>query len=156
MMLVIFFNCSVVFIVNFEHLNAGLALSRFSVIVDQNCGFAKTRTPTWVILGIFWNFVNRNSPENLRASGFPFNDYCVNCGFWNYTNPKFNNRNTRKSCEIYSKLTVKPPERCSGVFIVKFEHISHIFLKFLLFTLSRLLLAGIVNVYTENSEELAL
>ena len=23
---------------------------------------------------------------------------------------KFNNRNTRKRCEIYSKLTIKPPE----------------------------------------------
>ena len=38
---------------------------------------------------------------------------------------KVNNRNTRTSCEIYSKLTIKTPERphwrCSGVFIVNFE-----------------------------------
>ena len=37
-----------------------------------------------------------------------------------------NNRNTRTSCEIYSKLTIKTPERPhwlrSGVFIVNFEH----------------------------------
>ena len=44
-------------------------------------------------------------------------------------------------CEIYSKLTIKIPERCqwgrSGVFIVNFEHISHLVLVFLLLTLSR-------------------
>ena len=40
---------------------------------------------------------------------------------------KVNNRNTRKMCEICSKLTVKTPERGhwrpSGVFIVNFEHV---------------------------------
>ena len=40
---------------------------------------------------------------------------------------KVNNRNTRKTCEIYSKLTIKTPERRQlrryGVFIVKFEYI---------------------------------
>ena len=45
---------------------------------------------------------------------------------------KVNNRNTRKRCKIYSKLTVKTPERRhwrhSGVFIVNFEHISYLFL----------------------------
>ena len=45
---------------------------------------------------------------------------------------KVNNRNTRKRCEICSKLTIKPPERRqwlhSGVFIVKFEHVSHLLL----------------------------
>ena len=33
-----------------------------------------------------------------------------------------NNRNTRKRCEIYSKLIIK----ISGIFIVNFEHISHL------------------------------
>ena len=70
---------------------------------------------------------------------------------------KVNNRNTRTSCEICSnkdtrttplalceicsKLTIKTPERrhwrCSGVFIVNFEHISHLALVFLLLTLNR-------------------
>ena len=49
------------------------------------------------------------------------------------------NRNTRKRCEIYSKLTIKTPERLhlrrSGVFIDNFEHILHLFLVFLLFIL---------------------
>ena len=54
---------------------------------------------------------------------------------------KSNNRNSRKTCEIYSKWTLKTPERrkwrFSGVFVVNFEHISHLFLVFILFTLSR-------------------
>ena len=43
--------------------------------------------------------------------------------------------------EICSKLTIKAPERrhwgCSDVFIVNFEHISHLFVVFLLLNLSR-------------------
>ena len=54
---------------------------------------------------------------------------------------KVNNRNTRTRCEICSKLTIKTPElrqwRSSGVFIVNFEHISHLVLVFLLLTLSK-------------------
>ena len=54
---------------------------------------------------------------------------------------KVNNRNTRARCEICSKLAIKTPERrqCrrSGVFIVNFEHISHLALVFPLLTLSR-------------------
>ena len=54
---------------------------------------------------------------------------------------KVNNRNPRTRCEICSKLTIKIPERRqsrrSGVFIVNFEHISHLVLLFLLLTLSR-------------------
>ena len=48
-----------------------------------------------------------------------------------------NNSNTRKRCEICSKLTMKTPERRSTVFIVNFEHISHLFLVFLLLTLNK-------------------
>ena len=54
---------------------------------------------------------------------------------------QFNNRNTRKRTKICSKVTIKAPERCQwpcyGVFIVKFEYISHLVLMFLLLTLSR-------------------
>ena len=45
---------------------------------------------------------------------------------------KVNNRNTRARCETCSKLTMA----LSGIFIVTFEHISHIVLVFLLLTLS--------------------
>ena len=54
---------------------------------------------------------------------------------------KVNSKITRKRCEICSKLTMKTLERrqrcCSGVFIVNFEHISHLFLLFLLVTLNK-------------------
>ena len=52
---------------------------------------------------------------------------------------KVNNVNTRTRSEICSKLTTKTPERRhwrhSHVFIVNFEHISHLNLVFLLLTL---------------------
>ena len=54
---------------------------------------------------------------------------------------KVTNRSIRKTCEICSKLTIKTPEpsqwRPSGVFIVNFEHISHLFLGLLLVTLNK-------------------
>ena len=53
---------------------------------------------------------------------------------------KVSNTYTRTRCEICSKLTMKIPERryCrrSGIFIVNFEHISHLALMFLLLTLN--------------------
>ena len=51
-----------------------------------------------------------------------------------------NNRNTRKRCELCSKLTIKTAEQCqwrySGVF--NFKHISHLFLLLPLLTLKML------------------
>ena len=53
---------------------------------------------------------------------------------------KVYSRNTRTTCEVCFKLTVKTSERhhwCrSGVFSVNFEHILHIVLVFLLLTFS--------------------
>ena len=45
---------------------------------------------------------------------------------------KVNNRNTRRKCEICSKLTIKTPD----AFIINFKHISHLFLVFILLTLN--------------------
>ena len=54
---------------------------------------------------------------------------------------KVNKRNTRTMCKLCSKLTIKTPERLRwrrfSVFIVNFEHVSHLVLVFLLLTLSR-------------------
>ena len=54
---------------------------------------------------------------------------------------KVNNRNIRKRCEICSNITLRTPERHqwrrSSVFIVNFQYISHLFLAFLLFKVSR-------------------
>ena len=62
----------------------------------------------------------------LEHRSYPANIYLL----------KVNRRNTRKRCEICSKLAIKTPKRCqwrrSSVFIVNFEHISHLFLVFLL------------------------
>ena len=59
---------------------------------------------------------------------------------------KVNNRNSRRSCKICSKLTMKTPkrhkQRRSGVFIVNFEHIPHLVLVFLLLTLNMQLPTG--------------
>ena len=56
---------------------------------------------------------------------------------------KVSNRNIRTRCEICSMLTIKTSERQkqkftsrSGVFIVKFKHISRVVLVFLLLTLN--------------------
>ena len=47
---------------------------------------------------------------------------------------KVNNRNSRKSYEICSKLTIKTPDQCQlcrfSFFIVSLKHISHLFLVF--------------------------
>ena len=51
---------------------------------------------------------------------------------------KVNNKNIRKRCEICSNLTTKTRYwHCSGIFIVNFEHISHLFGVFLLLTLNK-------------------
>ena len=74
---------------------------------------------------------------------------------------KVNNKNTRKRCEICSKLTIKTSKRhhwCrSGVFIVNFQHISQLVLVFLLLTLNMQLAAGMgalmqFNVHKGGSE----
>ena len=57
---------------------------------------------------------------------------------------KVNNKNTKTRCEICSKLTIKALRhwRHSGVFVVNFEHISHLALVFLLLTLNKQLPTG--------------
>ena len=65
-------------------------------------------------------------PQTLNQIHFPADNYMF----------KVNNRDTETRCEICSKLTMKtlePPHlRRSDVFIVNFEHISHLVLVFLL------------------------
>ena len=62
---------------------------------------------------------------------------------------KVSNRNTRTRCEIFLKVTIKTPERRHwrrfGVFIVDFEHISH--LVFLLWTLNIIIAGWEVNPF---------
>ena len=69
--------------------------------------------------------------ENPKYDSDPANTYLF----------KFCNTNTRKRCEVCSKLTIKTLERrqwCrSDVCSVNFEHTSHLFLVFLLLSLNR-------------------
>ena len=66
---------------------------------------------------------------------------------------KVNYRNSRKRCEMCSKLTIKTPGRRqwrrSGVFAVSFEHISYLFVVFPLLTLSMYLFAGFIMLIAE-------
>ena len=59
---------------------------------------------------------------------------------------KVNNRNTRERGEICPKLAMKTPERRqrrrAGFFVVYFDHISHVFVVFLLLTLNKSMSAG--------------
>ena len=59
---------------------------------------------------------------------------------------KVSNRNTRKRCEICSKLTIKTTKQSqeghSGVFIVNFKHILHFFSSVSIVDLNRQIFAG--------------
>ena len=70
------------------------------------------------------------------TSIFKVTSKCYPVGIYMF---KVSNRNTRSRCEVYSKLTIKTPERRhwrrSSVFILNFEYISHLALVFLLLTL---------------------
>ena len=93
---------------------------------------------------IFWNFQINYFSEHLRMGASAQSCYLCYCAKLkpdaNYM-VKVNYRNTRIRCEICSKLTIKTPKRHhwrrSGVFIINFEHISHLALVLLLVTLSR-------------------
>ena len=60
--------------------------------------------------------------------------------------PNVKNTNVRKNCQICPKLTIKTLKRSqwcnSGVFIVNFELISHLFLVFSLLPLNKKIFAG--------------
>ena len=67
--------------------------------------------------------------SHKSTSMFTFNNGNYNpAGIYMF---EVNNRNTRTMCEICSRLTIKTPQRRqwgrSGVFVVNFEYISHLF-----------------------------
>ena len=70
-----------------------------------------------------WLSVTGQKMAKIDETVFPVT--AGNCMF------KVNNRNLRTKCEICSKLIIK-----TGVFIVDFEHISHLVLVFLLLNLN--------------------
>ena len=76
-----------------------------------------------VLVNIGMTCINNENTAMTLMSVYPAKIYLF----------KVNNRNTRKRCEMSSKLTIKKQERrCrrSSVFIVNFELVSHLFLVF--------------------------
>ena len=91
----------------------------------------------------------------IKIGKLKLNSICHSTVSWNIPVSiymfKVKNRNTSTKCELCSKLTIKKPERRltpilpvgigvrrhSGVIVANFEYISHLFLVFLLLTLSR-------------------
>ena len=104
--------CSDVFIVNLFH------ISRVSVLDSLQ-------------VHIYW--VTQNFSINFSCRRFTLNSAGIYL-LW------VSNRNTRTRCETCSELTIKTPEwrqwHRFNAFIVNFEHISHLFLVFLLLTLN--------------------
>ena len=94
----------------------------FNIFEEFLNDFSKIGTSFLGTLGLATKMRNKNDPANIYLF-------------------RVNNRNTSKKCEIRSNLTIKTPERrqwcCTGVFIVNFEYISHLFLVFLLLTLNK-------------------
>ena len=66
---------------------------------------------------------------------------------------QFNARKTRKRCQICSNLVMKTSWRHSGVFIVNFEHISHLFLKFLVLNLNNYFVCSDALIITVPSQQ---
>ena len=97
--------------------------------VKYNAGF-KLVNECFTKMRIFWD------PENIYLAVFAILISSQSA----FTCPNYNNRNTRTRCAICLKLTIKTPEqchwRCSGVFNVTFEYISHVALVFPLLTLN--------------------
>ena len=68
---------------------------------------------------------------------------------------KVNNENSKTKCEICSNLTIKTSV-FTGVFIVDFEHISYLFLVFLMLTLNMYVSAGRNTLYEDSIGTLTL
>ena len=95
----------------------------FKISFRRNIHISLRFTYILSILNI-WAYFLRAADSNLPTNTYLF---------------KFNSRNNRKSCGTCSKVTIKTQERCqwyrSGVSIVNLDHISHLFLVFILLTL---------------------
>ena len=85
--------------------------------INKNNNFIKNYVFVWFKAKLFTSGLENTSPANIYFF-------------------KVKNLDTRKKCEICSKLTIKTSERRrSGIFFVNFEHISQLFLVFVLFLL---------------------
>ena len=81
----------------------------------------------WMMLNIAFGHLQALGNNIYTRNSSPANIYLF----------KINIRNTKKKCEICSKLTIEAPERLSTVFFVNFRCFLHLFLLFLLLTLNK-------------------
>ena len=124
----------IILLIHFMHLPSSPLCVEF--IFPESVDIKKNVKTPWVfMLNQVLQFFSRSTSHNkmrkiLRKFFNPASIYLL----------EVNTRNTIKSCEICSKLTIKIPERrnwrCSGIFIVNFEHISQLLLAFLSLTLN--------------------
>ena len=103
------------------------------------CSQISRNVSCWGNLLLFWMILNKASVHLYTLGN---NIYTIKNSPTNNHLFIMNNSYTRKRCEICSKLTIKIPEWRSTVFIVSFEHISHLFQVFLLLTLNKLVFTG--------------
>ena len=83
----------------------------------------KTLRRTKILISPVWNKVLKVWDDAAKISSkFFYNKNPANIYWFNV-----NNWNTRKRCETCSKSTIKSHYCRSGIFIVNFEHISHLF-----------------------------
>ena len=118
----------------------------------QRHRFIENQSPqSYLISCIYWyfnadiNYMKRLYVAKLKICFYwkihcdktPSRNYCSFTKLLNTSKPaniylfKVKKGNIRKRCKICSELTIKPPERRQrrrpNIFIVNFEHISHIF-----------------------------
>ena len=105
----------------------------FTSVALFNMLIAPLNAFPWVLNGVIEAWVSlKRIQEYVSLPEINLNNYYINLpqGMFPVSNYLFkgNNRNTRKRCEMYSKLTKKSLEWCHrlyyGVFIINFEHIS--------------------------------
>ena len=93
------------------------------------------------------HILGRNPLNSYLWPNFPVSFYLF----------KVNNRNSRKRCEICSKLTTKIPKRRhrhrSSVFIFNVQQFLHHSLVFLLFTVSMYLFSGLIEVKIKSTDD---
>ena len=88
---------------------------------------------------LFWMTLNKASAHLYKLGN---NIYTIKNSPTNNHLFIVNNIYTKKRCEICLKLTIRTLEWRPTVFVVDFEHISHLCLEFLLLTLNKLVFAG--------------
>ena len=108
---------------------------RIIYVKAEGIGFCRSQ------LGRWGNKLGRGKRWTFFRSGRVVADVCP-AGKYIL---KINNRNTRNRYKIFSKLTTKIPDRTISVtaFNVNLEYVSHLFLVFLLLTLSMHYFAGV-------------